>query len=399
MHLVRRIFRRILTIIHLPLQVNSQRSAIRESPKFLTELRKSTLDYVSKNHCDGEGIGSYAFKADGPSLLYASCYAVLTRHLFADLDQLSIADKSQWAEFIQKYQSSDGLFRDPLIDCQLAEDADWWGWRHMTVHALMALTAVDSVAKIQFRILEPFKKRGGMTDWLEKRTWEVSAADVSNEIQNYGTMLQYARDFQKEQWANNALDEMYEWLDRRQDKETGLWGTRFDTPYYLSQGVQTGFHIWMLYFYDKRNIQYKERIIDSCLKSQNRLGGFGVAMNSSSCEDIDSLDPLARLYYEVDYRRSDIRDAFEKALPWVLVNQNHDGGWVFRKYQNFQYGHTLMSVGPRESSMFPTWFRSLSIAYVYQILDNPRNEHFKWHFLDCPGLQFFQLSNKSGEKL
>ena len=54
------------------------------------------------------------------------------------------------------------------------------------------------------------------------------------------------------------------WLDRKQDPKTGLWGNRLDTPLTLSYGVQTGYHIWLLYFSDHRPIQYTERIIDSC---------------------------------------------------------------------------------------------------------------------------------------
>lgn len=396
--LVSRILRRLITQLYLPLQVNHQASQIKKCTNFIIELRRSTLDYVSNNHCEGEGSGSYSFKVGGPSLLYASCYAALTRHLFGDLEQLSSVEKSQWAEHIRKYQDDDGLFRDPLIDCPLVEEADWWGWRHLTLHALMALAAVDSVSEKSFQLLEPFKKRGKMVHWLETRTWDMSTANVSNEIQNYGTMLQYARDYQDALWAQNALDDMFEWLEKRQDKKTGLWGTRFDSPSHLSLGVQAGFHIWSLYFYDKLEIPYKERIIDSCLATQNRLGGYGVPMNSSACEDIDSIDPLVRLYHEVDYRRSDIRNSVEKAIPWVLVNQNKDGGWVFRQHQDLQYGHHLMSADPRESSLFPTWFRSLSLAYLFQVFDNLNKEHFEWHFLDCPGLQFFHPSNKNGKK-
>ena len=69
------------------------------------------------------------------------------------------------------------------------------------------------------------------------------------------------------------------------------------------------------------------------------LGGFGVPRNSSACENIDSTDPLARLYFMTDYRRDEICSALKKAFFWVLVNVNPDGGWVFRRGEEFCYGH------------------------------------------------------------
>jgi len=66
--------------------------------------------------------------------------------------------------------------------------------------------------------------------------------------------------------------------------------------------VVTAYHFWILYFYDKRPIQYVEQAIDTILATQNKFGGFGVPLNSSACEDIDSIDPLCRFYFITDYK-------------------------------------------------------------------------------------------------
>lgn len=202
-----------------------------------------------------------------------------------------------------------------------------------------------------------------MSGWMESRNWQVDPASVSNEIQNHAVILQYARDFQREAWCGDSLQEMYDWLEKTQDSATGLWGVRFDNPVDLSNGVQTGYHLWLLYFCDNRPIPHIERIIDSCLATQNIYGGFGVPLNSSACEDIDSIDPLVRFSFLTDYLKQDIREALEKAFGWILVNANPDGGWVFRRYEAFQYGHEKMRAEAEESSMFPTWFRTLTLAY------------------------------------
>ena len=135
-----------------------------------------------------------------------------------------------------------------------------------------------------------------------------------------------------------------------------------------------------------------ERIIDSCLATQNMLGGFGVPLNYSACGVIDSIDPLARFYFMTDYRRNDILTALEKALYGVLVNISPDGGWAFRRSEKFCYGHKLMTAYTNESSMFPTWFRTLSLAYLGKALPVSPAGNFNRKFTICPGLQFWNLS-------
>ena len=118
-------------------------------------------------------------------------------------------------------------------------------------------------------------------------------------------------------------------------------------------------------------------------------GGFGYKLNSSACEDIDSIDPLVRLSLTTDYRKEDIHKALEKALNWVLANFNPDGGWVFRRGEGFRYEHDLMWAHNHQSSMFPTWFRSLSLAYISKVLVDHPVAKYEWKLIKCPGHQFW----------
>jgi prenyltransferase beta subunit len=373
----------------LPERIEEVRAAFLKNPqRYLCKVKIDTLAYVKSIHKPAINIGAYAYKTGGLPILYASCYAAMTRHLCNDLDDLRESERKEWIAYIQSYQKDDGIFRDPVIDIPLAAEIDWWGWRHMTLHVLMALTALGGIAEKQFNLIKPFEKKGYMNEWLSLRNWKIDPASVSNEVQNYATVLQYARDFQNEAWCDNPLQEMYTWLDKTQDTETGLWGARFNDPVRLSNGVQTGYHIWLLYFYDKRPVQYIERIIDSCLMTQNPYGGFGVALNSSACEDIDSIDPLVRLSFQTDYRKEEVEKALQKAFPWILVNFNSDGGWVFRRYDAFEYGHPVMRAEREESTMFPTWFRTLTLAYLEQALSGSYMLAPNRQFIEAPGHQF-----------
>jgi hypothetical protein len=154
-------------------------------------------------------------------------------------------------------------------------------------------------------------------------------------------------------------------------------------------GVQAGYHFWLLYFYDRRPVRYVERIIDSVLKTQNALGGYGVQWNSSACEDIDSIDPLVRLSWQTDYRQDDIQASLQRALPAILHNLNGDGGWVFRRHEALTIGHAQMFSGSNESNVFHTWFRTLGLAYCLTGLkDVPAGLRYDWSFGRAPGHQF-----------
>jgi len=356
----------------------------------MEDIREKTLRYVESLRIKSNTYGKYLYSGrQKEPVLYASAYAALTRHLYRDLEAIPDKDRKEWVSYIKSHQASDGLFKDPLINNEMASTCDWWGWRHLTLHVIMALTALDATVDRKFAFLEPLRDQEYAIKWLDDRAWQSSPANVSNEVQNCITLLQYARDFQGEAWAGNTIEVMLNWLDEKQDPDSGLWGNRFDDPYKLSNGVQTGYHLWLLYFYEKRKINYLNSIIDNTLNTQGNLGGFGVMCNSSACEDIDSIDPLVRLYFQTDHRSAEVKKALERALPWVLTNMNEDGGFVFRRLQGFEYGHKKMYSKSEESAMFPTWFRTLSLAYLSKIVSNSPNIRLDWQFIHCPGHQFW----------
>lgn len=374
--------------LHLETLINSQVFSSYD----IYRIREKTLNYVENMRLKNEPYGQYRYSdAVNKPVLYASACAALTRHLYGDLENLSQKERDEWVNYILTHQDNDGLFKDHLIKNYIAEKADWWGWRHLTIHVLMALTTLGSIAPKRFLLLDPFKDPQYAVKWLESRNWKQSStsSDISNQIQNYIVLLQYARDFQGEKWAGKIIEKMLDWLDKAQDPKTGLWGNSFHTPLLLSLGVQFGYHIWLLYFYEGRPIKFAEQVIDSCLTIQNKLGGFGAYINSSACEDIDSIDPLVRLSSKMEYKKTDIESSLQKASRWVLINVNEDGGFVFRRNEALTCGHKLMYSEADQSNMFYTWFRTLSLAYLGKALPDSMVGKFPWQFIKCPGHQFW----------
>jgi hypothetical protein len=338
----------------------------------------------------GDHPGRFGYVPGGPALLYSSCYAALSFSLLGIVDDLSPSQKGAWIDEILSYQQPDGLFTDPLIDCGLASTLEWWGWKHLTLHAMMALAVLGGQPKRFPEYLFRFKRSNTFSAWLSSQAWEKEPANISNAIQNVGTFFQFAQYYGMEPWMVNVQDEMFDWLDANQDPQTGSWGKFDKSKESRSQCVQTGYHIWLLYFWVNRPLKYCDSIIDTCLQTQNEVGGFGPVWNSSACEDIDTIDPLSRLIGSADpSRKLKISNTLTTALPWVLFQQNNDGGWVFKRRTTFEYGHPLMRQEYDASTMFPTWFRLLSLAYIAKAIPDHPIASIRWDLSSIPGHQFW----------
>ncbi len=144
---------------------------------------------------------------------------------------------------------------------------------------------------------------------------------------------------------------------------------------------------------------YPERAVDSCLTTQNACGGFGLGVHtgsdreSSACEDIDSIDPPARLLFrDPPYRRDDIRRALDRGAEIVLAAQAGDGGFQFVRGRRFEYGHPQLAADATEGAMFPTWFRTLTLAYLGKALPDSPLGRVPWRFGNCPGIQFWRYA-------
>jgi len=390
-----------ILVVHYS-SIAKKKDRINYPQQTIKKVKNKSLMYITDVNL--QKIDHYGFsKIQRIPTLYSSTYAVLTGHLFGELDKLTEQEKIEWTNYILSFQREDGLFRDPNIKNINAEMGDSWGWRHLSVHAIAALAALDKRARYPFASTDFLLKPGNTRKWLLSLNWAENSANTSNMVMNYGVFLQYNRDFWNISEAENALKDMYDFLDEIQNPDNGFWGGPFPKGKNgLSLMQQTAYHLWMLYFYDRRPINHIKAAIDSCLELQNQIGGFGpghqLKVNpnpfTSACEDIDCIDPLCRFYLLINYRRDEIQDKLRKALHWVLSNQNRDGGFVFRRKEPFFYGHRHMSSKKDQSNMFATWFRNLSLAYMSKVLsDDLFFKELPLHFLNCPGYQFWKIQD------
>lgn len=364
------------------------------------QLRSSTLRFIRSLKASDSCIGTYRYSAAvSKTTLYASSYAVMTRSLYHDLTDISPEDKTAWIDYFNRHQNDDGLYSDPVIWNQgwYKGDPMWCGRPHLTCHILTALMCLGSIAKKPFLFLEYYKNNGNMTDWLEKCDWGEKISWTGNEIFNIGVLLQYARDFHDDVDAGKAVKTMLEWLSQHHiHHDTGIWGSLdISDPLQRSHSVQAAYHWWPLFFYDRFPVPYMERAIDTLLLTQNNSGGFGWGVHnrqdpfkSSACEDFDSIDPLVRMMHLTSYRRDDISAALKLAARWITKNQMEDGGFVFMLDQPFQYGHIELLGERNQGAMFPTWFRTLSLALIGEAFTKTITCKHPWCFTKCPGFHY-----------
>jgi hypothetical protein len=365
------------------------------------EIRNKTLLFIKQRKCADHSVGTYEYSNSvSKKTLYSSTYAAMTRSIYLELDMLSDIEKNQWINYLNQHQDDDGMYRDPVIFDQgtiFKGDPLWHGRPHLTCHVITALTCLGGVAPKRFVYMEPYRDVDFLVHWLETRDWGERVGWSGNEIMNVGTLLQYERDFHGNDRSGRAMEMMLEWLySNNINPKTGIWGSLdISDPIWRSHAVQAAYHWWPLFFYDKYPIPYVEQAIDTLLSTQNPEGGFGWGVHnnaepwkSSACEDIDSIDPLARMMQISDHRKDDIIAALTKAADRVLQNQMDDGGFVFMLDRPHEYGHPELFGSKNSGAMFPTWFRTLSLALIGRSLNNHPLGKFQWKFINCPGMQF-----------
>lgn len=352
-------------------------------------FRNKILGFLNSLKTDESGVRfKYSHAASCPTL-YASAYACMTYSLLNRLDDIQPATKLNWISYFNTFQSAeDGLFYDEAVENEYYNNSDWWGARHLAVHMISAYTQLGAKPAYPFGFLKPFYDLTFLDGFLrENEKFFIGRMDndFDNKLMNIASLLQYQRDFWADKSAGDAIRHIQKFLLDRLNPDTGIWGDSIiNDPISRSRKVQFAYHLFPLFWYDNIfSFDYK-KITEVTLLTQNKFGGFGVQPNSSACDDIDSVDILVRFAKFSGRYDSQLIESLKRAMTWNLLNQVADGGLVFRLNEPFTYGHQELSSGKNQGAVFPTWFRTLNMAYLCKGLDIPSD--FKT--TRCPGYEF-----------
>jgi hypothetical protein len=353
-------------------------------------FRDEVLSFIAQMECKDHNFEFYYSKSSKKPSLYASAYACLTLSLLGKIESFSEMEKLAWGNYFDSFQSPDnGLFYDKAVASELYNNADWWGARHLALHMINAYTNLDLKPKVEFKFLSQYYLSGSIDNWLSSFDWKsqnIGDSDIDNKIMNIGCLLQYQRDRWSDIKAGEVLTELKDKLKLELNQSSGMWGG-FDlsNAEQRSRAVQFAYHLFAIFLYDGEFDFDAEKIVKAVLATQNKYGGYGVKLNSSACEDIDSIDLLIKFRpfcKKIDQEKID--ESLRRAFSWVLVNQVDDGGFVFRLNEPFIYGNAETSSDLNCGAMLPTWFRLLSLAYMSKQLSLPH----AFKLSNCPGYEF-----------
>ena len=330
------------------------------------EVRKNLLRFI-RERSTGK-VGEYHYSSVGVCNLYSSCYALMTLY-YLDALPKNRSTLDEWGKYINDWQQADGRFLGPELLSQLPNDSKH-DLEHISLHlastVLPCLDILGCKPRYPLVFAHRFVEQEFLSEWLSKRDWKDAWLEGNN-ILFVMQILVYLRDVERVPNANDALKQVFDWLSEEVDSATGLWGTDGKcSPFVAMCG---GYHQLLVYYYTNTPVLYPKELIDTTLALQHEDGGFSPHGGGGACEDVDAVDILVNLYKRCDYRRAEIRVALRKALRSILTMQMPDGGFVYRRGEEFSHmGMPLTRTPPDSSNMFSTWFRAHTVALISEVL-------------------------------
>ncbi len=271
----------------------------------------------------------------------ATAFAVCALEAMDCLELLSAEKQRAVSEALLDRQSAaDGLFRfgslrrAELLGRDRGHSATYLQLQgtYFAIHALHALGASPRYRiELAQQLADPQFLEGWLTagmwsnPWLQSNFVMFALAFLELEHREHGNRA-----------ALPAMRTVLDFLDRRQDAQSGLWQPDDGTD--MENAVFAAYHFLPFYFYLGRRPAYCERMVDSVLSVQGSHGGFG-AQPSGACEDLDAVHALSYLGLITDYRQDNIRRAVGRCASRILQLQNPDGG--FPNYPAHQRRKTL----------------------------------------------------------
>jgi hypothetical protein len=340
-----------------------------------SEAIAETVRWIETTALDGE---RYRYARGCPATLLATCFAVLGLELLGELSSMPAARRRTLTAGIASCQDArTGLFRDPLHD-----DAELYKLRKFTplyvrwqetyfaLHALDALAAAGA-SETPFRppaaldFFEPFRDRRTLDTWLDGLGFD----DFWFSSNYVMFLLFFALVCEGEQspTAHRVLD----YLDARQDPETGFWGTAQGASRF--NGMAGAFHVYGFYRHLRRPIAYEDAAIRATLALQEKSGLFGDA-GGGACEDVDAIDILVKLRPGSPAQAREVSVALERALAGLARCRRPDGGYSWKSadagaHHEITYsGLERLRARSDESDVWSAWFRPLGIALAAEHL-------------------------------
>lgn len=378
--------------------------------------------------------GTFCFSpANNIANLYTTCFGVMVLDTINKLRNFPKKEKSKIVNFIKKHQNKyTGLFEDKRIYSFDKKHTLEYIHLQLTDFSQITLSCLNEKPKYKYNFLINYKNEKFLKNWLDTLNWNDPWL-TSNLIMFVLNFFVYE---QKQMKINNKkfIEFIIEWLNNNQSKDNGFWNLGKKVSYHNQMGG--AYHFLFFYTYLKIRPYFLERIIDSTLAIQDYDGLFNYSGGGGGCDDLDAIDLLCRATFYTDYRIEEIKEALKKSYNILIKNQNLDGGFCWAKRDffslikifyslNFKYlklsfrdffsngkskllnqisvvlnrkltwkysSLESMKINTKDSDLFSTWFRLVTIAFIEQtfpeIINNRKS--CNWNLRKKCGVCFYK---------
>lgn len=349
---------------------------------------QSYLDSLSLGSC-----GRYKSSTFGQETLYASCFALMIKYYLGEFDRMEEQDKKAWSEYILSYQDqTTGYFFGPeLVEGNLLSEAHSRDHllMHLTAHVLPCLKILGVKPLYELRFAKKLMDKEHLNNYLAGIDW-TNAWIEGNNLLFVGQILVYFLEEFNEPGAMEALDILFNCLNQEIDQETGLWGTQSGVG--VDTAIYGAYHQFILYFYLEKEIQLKEKIIDSVLSIQRFDGGFTRYLGGGSCEDIDSVFILVNLYKDLNYKRPKIENSLRKAALNIIRKLTKEGGFYYKRDSEFYHMGIQYTYAPAGvANLFSTWFSLHTLFLISEIIELPCTQNIDYRFNNSCSMGWGQM--------
>lgn len=355
----------------------------------------------------------YRFTINGEFNIYSSVLALYIYDLIDETKNFSVEKRNGWISFIQKFQNKETGFFEPHFEINSRKERNVL---QLTTFCLSALKILGANPLYDL----PYKKELLSVNFVDSY---LNKYNCLNGTRGSGNMAMFLGIFITE-FYEHTNDERYmvaleRWfnLHNGSSNKNGFWGNRLEALYF--NGVQNGFHQYVIYYYWNKSIEKSKSISKVVLKVQDNKGHFAPFLGGAACEDYDAIHLLLIIYRTSGSAPEKIKKALKKSYQSILDDLNKDGGFCQSKLSpnelslrtfmfllyNFNYNifkiklrktlgfilknRSVISVNwfkkPRkidESNLWDSWFKILAIAEIESFF----NLHSKFNFQKTIGL-------------
>jgi hypothetical protein len=308
----------------------------KEIPEWIRALRKGQLSFLETVRQPGP-YGRFRYAPEGcflPHEPLSSGYAFGILDKMKAYDDLEENKKREWADYLRSYQDAEtGDFYSKEMEnlCPPPEknalDLRYLIRRMLTrnLSGYLKRMGFPPQYPVHHPEVEAFTDREKLIAHLDSFPWDKSPWGAGS----HGSMTVgwlFERFKQGEEKFRKPAKWAIEYMLKKQDPQTGLWGSpscplyeRVNGAYKVLIKLSTTFGMLP---------KYPEKIIDNAIRN---YGDSSYEMDG--CNEFDTAFVLAAALRATDYRKQEIQELVLSRLPLIKPFQKEDGGFSYFKDQ------------------------------------------------------------------